>query len=416
MPIKRKPKKEEEKPKHVFIAKDKSQFGEVLKIRHGKSAFVMHGVKFSPPFNMVWACFSPDGTRLCTASEDRSARIYSMETGKQLKIFEHGDWLRTAKFNPEGTHICTACLDGKARIWNIETGVCEKSFLCGKKALDATFSPDGRFFATASWDKTVRLYFVPDWEDALGSSMNTTVKGKERAAPAPAELVVFRYIDEAWNVNFSADNQRLCTACGDCFARIHAVTEPPPPLPEGVEAPKIRMRKLELEKFKIDELKARLRKFELEDRGKKAEMIERLKEAGGDETPEEPPPDPTRELNTFEHKDKVQYTQFSKDGLWLVTACRDKVARIFDIDTGQVLASYGHMNWIPTLQLSEDQTVLCTCCDDGFVRMWDVKAEKELMAFDLDAPVTCAAFSPDNKQFCSASKSGAAQVFGLLPE
>jgi len=189
-----------------------------------------------------------------------------------------------------------------------------------------------------------------------------------------------------------------------------------PPLPEGADPPKTKMRPVDLGKLKIDELKARLRKFELEDRGKKQEMIDRLKEAGGDETPEEPPPDPARELSVFEHKDKVQDAHFSKDGVWLITACRDKIARIFDIETIQVLASYGHSNWISTVHLSEDQSVLCTSCDDGYVRMWNVKKEEELMTFDLGAPVTCAVFSPDNKMFCSASKTGAAQVFTLLPQ
>merc|ERR1712098_427380 len=112
-------------------------------------------------------------------------------------------------------------------------------------------------------------------------------------------------------------------------------------------------------------------------------MGERLMQFKGDETPEDAPLDPTRELASFEHPDKVLDACFSSDGEWVVTACADKKARIIDIQTAEVLRAINHGNLIHTVCMILDNSSICTSSDDGFVRVIDVKSERQLVSFGV---------------------------------
>lgn len=385
-------------PPPAFLQNPASSFGELLVVRHGRSRQVTHGPKFSPKFNMLCVGFSPDGTRICTGSEDRSARIYDISTGteKELRCFEHEDAVRRCCFSPDGLLLATAAYDGHARLFDIEGNVELKALRLGKYVLSINFSPDGRFLCTSDWGKNVRVFLLEDW----------------------SELIVFRYMEEAGSCSFSADSKRLCTACSDGWARIHETPEPPEKLEDGTLAAGPKMKKLDLKSFKIAELKARLRKFDQEERGRKAELIDRLVSVGGDETPEEPPPDPFRELQAFEHADKVTDARFNASGEWLLTACNDTLARVYDIETGEVLRSFPHGNWIHVACFTFDSSCVCTACDDGFARVFSVGSEKELASFAVGASLTGVAFSREGHRVATSAKAtlltGAAQVWGLV--
>ncbi|MDR3232099.1 MAG: hypothetical protein LBT46_00250, partial [Planctomycetaceae bacterium] len=55
------------------------------------------------------AAFSPDGTKIVTASEDNTARIWDAATGKELQKLEgHTHYVWSAVFSPDGKRIVTA--------------------------------------------------------------------------------------------------------------------------------------------------------------------------------------------------------------------------------------------------------------------------------------------------------------------
>ena len=69
------------------------------------------------------AAYSPDGTRIVTASEDKTARIWDARTGAQLVVLPgHGNAVEFAAYSPDGTRIVTASADKTARIWDARTG------------------------------------------------------------------------------------------------------------------------------------------------------------------------------------------------------------------------------------------------------------------------------------------------------
>jgi len=65
------------------------------------------------------AQWSPDQSRIVTASADRTAKVWHAESGVELLILkDHNGIVRSASFSPDGSRIVTVSADGTARIWD----------------------------------------------------------------------------------------------------------------------------------------------------------------------------------------------------------------------------------------------------------------------------------------------------------
>src|SRR5262249_34172132 len=92
----------------------------------------------------VWsAVFSPDGTRIVTASDDRTARLWDGNDGELLATLHHEGGVRSAVFSADGTRVVTASEDRTARLWDAANGQQIGSPLRHDDTVwSAAFSPD----------------------------------------------------------------------------------------------------------------------------------------------------------------------------------------------------------------------------------------------------------------------------------
>jgi WD40 repeat protein/serine/threonine protein kinase len=274
------------------------------------------------------AAYSPDGTRIVTASEDKTARIWDAHTGKQLAaLFGHANSVFTAVFSPDGTRIVTASDDKTARIWDAHSGK-QLAVLAGHDSFvySAAYSPDGTRIVTASDDKTARIW------DAHS--------GKQLAVLAGHDNIVYAGA-------YSPDGTRIVTASADKTARIWD-----------------------------------------------ARTGAQLAVLTG-------------------HGDMVQTAVYSPDGTRILTASNDKTARIWDADTAEPLTVIaGHASMVYSAAYSPDGTRIVTASADRTGRIWVARIGSQLAVLSGHRNfVYNAAYSPNGNRIVTASADKTARIW-----
>jgi WD40 repeat protein/serine/threonine protein kinase len=280
----------------------------------------------------VWfAAFSYDGRRIVTASHDKTARIWDAATGEQLRLLSgHTDRVTSAAFSPDGRHVVTSSYDRTVRIWDADTGQQIRSMVGHTDlAMSAAYSPDGRRIVTASHDKTARI-----WDAATGREL----------------LQLNGHTDWVSSAAYSPDGMLVVTASHDKTAGIW------------------------------DAATGRL----------------------------------VRLLSG--HTDRLLSSAFSPDGRRIATASFDKTARLWDAATGRELTRLvGHLGEVVGAALSPDGQRVVTASYDGTARLWDAAAGREILLLDAHSePVACAAFSPDGARVITGSYDRTARIWDAL--
>ena len=102
--------------------------------------------------------FSRDGRRLATIHNQRSVKLWDLETGLELREFSAGDTIMfQAAFSDDGGQLACCCIDGLTPVWDTKDGRCVFTLGGHTSAVsDVVFSGDR--IATASWDQSAKIW------------------------------------------------------------------------------------------------------------------------------------------------------------------------------------------------------------------------------------------------------------------
>jgi WD40 repeat protein len=143
------------------------------------------------------AVFSPDGTRILTASFDTTAKIWDATTGRRLlTLAPHPAAVNAAAFSPDGKRVATVCLDGSVLLWDAAKTGKPRAFAghAGKRANSVAFNRDGSRLLTTGDDHSAKI-----WDVATGELL----------------LSFEKHDDIVVNAAFSPDGHRVVTASKD---------------------------------------------------------------------------------------------------------------------------------------------------------------------------------------------------------
>ncbi|SDH40557.1 WD domain-containing protein, G-beta repeat-containing protein [Sinosporangium album] len=143
--------------------------------------------------NLAW---SPDGTRIVTASRDGTARIWESNSGRALAVLEgHTGMVEMAKWSPDSAKVATASRDQTVRVWDTRTGRCLLTLAGARDVVrGVAWSPDGIQIAGASRDRVVRI-----WDTSTGA-LQHELRG---------------HTDNILGIDWAPDGRRLVTASHD---------------------------------------------------------------------------------------------------------------------------------------------------------------------------------------------------------
>ncbi|GAA4141918.1 WD40 repeat domain-containing protein [Actinomadura keratinilytica] len=355
--------------------------------------------------NLAW---SPDGSRIATASRDGTARIWDAATGDTVTVIDgHDDMVEMVAWSPDSTKVATASRDRTVGIWDAATGQRRASLTEATDVVRCVaWSPDGRWVAAGSRDLVVRVYeaatarlirelhghadnilglaWSPDGARLASGSHERAVRvwdvetGEQCAMLEGPE-------DFVEGVAWHPDGEHVAAASGDQTVRFwHAAT--------GRQDMLIRAHE------------ERVWNVAWSPDGT------RLASCGADRTARVWDPASAQEIAALRgHDGDVWGVSWSPDGSRLATASGDRTARVWHLTprgveetllTGHRGPLRGAIHW------SGARQQIVTCSDDGSVRFWDRESERQTVVISRHRDAVLGIASAGSVLFtCSADKT-----------
>jgi WD40 repeat protein len=316
------------------------------------------------------AAFSPDGTHVLTAT-NFTAQLWSVtgNTDKASYVWAPGAQIYHATLSPDGAYALTASEDHLARLWDVQTGKEVAALPHQRRVSYAAFSRDGKLLLTASgqmlavWDvgalprvpsepklslthdePVVYGQFAPDGRQLLSVDFGGTARvwnletGQEQTQLQRSEITLAR---------LSPDGKRMATAGDDRFLRIW----------DTVTGAQVGQPPVQHE--------YRLTALAFSPDGRRVVTANEGSvrvwdtESGNAVTP------------PMQHDGRVLRAVFSPDGTRVLTASQDRTARVWNAASGQpVTEPLEHGGAVRDAAFSGDGQRVVTASEDRTARLW----------------------------------------------
>jgi WD40 repeat protein len=320
-------------------------------------------------------------------------------TSNQLTFRGHNASVLSVCFSRDGKRLATSSEDGVVKVWDVEK---RREVLTLPKqrvpVLSVCFSPDDKQLASAGGFMG-KLAEVKLWDAATGRLVHT-LKGHKAwqswsvckagaCALSSTGRALFSLEGNAvWitSVCFSPDGKRLATGSGE-----YGVNDP------------VEVKVWDAEKRQVIHTlrghTGRVTSMSFSPDGK------RLTSASWDKTVRVWDAEKGQEIHTLRgHKaSRVMDACFSPDGKRLASVGTDRTVKVWDAEKGQEIHTLkGHELWVNCVAYSPDGRHLATGSGDKSVKVWDAEKRQEERILRHSGGVLGVCFSPNGKSLATA--------------
>ncbi|GAK57019.1 serine/threonine protein kinase with WD40 repeats [Candidatus Vecturithrix granuli] len=190
---------------------------------------------------------TPDGRLAISGSQDTTLRLWDIETGKCLRLFD-GHWLAVTSvaITPDARFVISGSEDAALRLWDLASAHCLRVYEGHEQEVTAvTMSNYGRFILSGSKDGTVRLWnpstteclqilkghrrgvtsvtMTPDRRIVISASDDRTIRFWERTS-GKCLRVLKGHKQRVTEVLVTPDGRFLLSASGDQTLRLWRIS------------------------------------------------------------------------------------------------------------------------------------------------------------------------------------------------
>jgi WD40 repeat protein len=415
--------------------------------------------------NVYCLALSPDGKTLVTGGDDKSIRVWDVNSAKVVRTLQgHADEITSLAFSNDGTQLASGSKDQSIRIWNLSSSDEHRDF-AGHTGFvwSAVFSNDGKLFASGGADRKIII------RDTATGDILRTISAHALAVTALAfnqdgtRLVSSGgdRLVKLWNVKtgelikefqghtsavmavaFSHDDNLILSGGADKIARLWDVEKGTtvqifPDVRSPISSVAIRKDARQaligcadgtLHVYNIAAVPTETAYAVAHDSGLGGLAYSpdgaRVATCGGDKlirlwklpdsaTPT-PPIELDRKLSTAlkGHAGPLSSVAFSHDGRLLVSGGSDIILKVWDVQSGTEIRSLrGHGDWVSSVAFGPDSRFILSASVDKTVRIWELSNEETAPPVGHTRKIRTLAVSADGKLLASGSEDRTIKIW-----
>jgi WD40 repeat protein len=362
----------------------------------------------------VWAvAVSPDGRFIVSGSDDRTVKVWELESGRLLRSLEgHTGGVNEVAVSPDGRFIVSGSEDRTVKVWELESGRLLRSLEGHTGWVNAVaVSPDGRFIVSGSYDGTVKV-----WEAESGRllrSLEGHTDGVLAVAVSPDGRFIVSGSDDRTVKVWELESGRLLRSLEGHMGVVRAVAVGPDGrfIVSGSDDRTVKVWELESGRL--------LRSLEGHTDGVRAVAVSpdgRFLVSGSDDrTVKVWEAESGRLLRSLEGHTPwgVLAVAVSPDGRFIVSGSTDRTVKVWELESGRLLRSLkGHTGRVWAVAVNPDGRFIVSGSEDHTVKVWEAESGRLLRSLEgHTGGVRAVAVSPDGRFIVSGSEDRTVKVW-----